>query len=342
MGSGKSGEFKASGPKYFLGLVLVLFLSGLGLNLVGDLNLVQGIQVFKAMDNSLAAGAVTLTLGLWVIDAWRMQLLLKLAGASLSFFKVWQVGLAFAFAGAVTPAGVGAVPTQAYFFFRQGVKLEIAMVAATARMFLSMMFFALLNPVVLFLLHRQLGLSPLVINLTLGGAAAVSLMVMGFIYLSLKLDSAAPRLNLILPVRWREPFYNTAVAFKDTWSRLLTARDSISLTGLLLLTLIYWAGFFTVGWLLAIALGGVISWGVMVGRQMILYFLLSYLPLPGKSGAAEIGYGILFADTVAPGRLGILVASWRFLTFYLHLLIGGPVFWWLGKNLSKRGNPGKG
>ncbi|QGP93195.1 Lysylphosphatidylglycerol synthase TM region [Neomoorella glycerini] len=331
MAAGKIVEFKEGYSKYLLGLLLVLLLSWLGLNLAGDFNLTRLIQGWQLMDLPLVIGACLLTASLWLIETLRMQVLLRLAGTRLSFFKVLQVNLAFAFAGAVTPAGMGATPALVYFFFRQGVKLEAAMAVATARMLLSMLFFAIVNPLVLFLLRKELGLSPLVVKLTLTGVISVSLLGLGFIFMSLQIQRIAFLLKPLLPERWGQPFYDTAVSFRNAWSRLLVAREPLALIALSLLTMLYWAGFFTIGWLLALDLGATISWTVMVGRQMILYFLLSCLPLPGGSGIAEMGYRALFAHAVVPGYAGILVAWWRFLTFYINLIIGGLVFWRLVK-----------
>lgn len=65
------------------------------------------------------------------------------------------------------------------------------------------------------------------------------------------------------------------------------------------------------------------SFGQLVTLQLLLYQTVSFVPLPGASGAQE-GVFYLFCHSIVPesAQLGMLV-SWRFFTFYITLLLGG-------------------
>ncbi len=60
----------------------------------------------------------------------------------------------------------------------------------------------------------------------------------------------------------------------------------------------------------------------LVGLQLILYQTVSFVPLPGGSGAQE-GLFVLLMRSIVPqdSIMGMLLA-WRFFTFYLTMLVG--------------------
>jgi uncharacterized membrane protein YbhN (UPF0104 family) len=50
-----------------------------------------------------------------------------------------------------------------------------------------------------------------------------------------------------------------------------------------------------------------------------------FIPTPGASGVAEVGFAALFSP-VCPGELlSIYMLLWRFFTFYLGVIIGGII-----------------
>lgn len=51
----------------------------------------------------------------------------------------------------------------------------------------------------------------------------------------------------------------------------------------------------------------------------------SYVPTPGASGAAELGFAELFRMVVPPALIGLAVARWRLRTYYFTLLVGGTL-----------------
>jgi len=59
--------------------------------------------------------------------------------------------------------------------------------------------------------------------------------------------------------------------------------------------------------------------------QVIFYFILPFMPTPGGSGTAEVGFASLFSLFVPLHLLGIFVGAWRFIAFYFNLCIGAIV-----------------
>jgi len=56
--------------------------------------------------------------------------------------------------------------------------------------------------------------------------------------------------------------------------------------------------------------------------QTLLYISASFMPLPGASGAQEYGFSLFFGG-IFPGSMMIsAILVWRFITYYLLMLIG--------------------
>ncbi|MGI6132153.1 MAG: flippase-like domain-containing protein [Bacillota bacterium] len=62
-----------------------------------------------------------------------------------------------------------------------------------------------------------------------------------------------------------------------------------------------------------------------MGVTIILYLASAYAPTPGSSGAAELGFVGLFSSIVPRAVLGLFVAVWRMITYYLNLALGGAL-----------------
>jgi hypothetical protein len=59
--------------------------------------------------------------------------------------------------------------------------------------------------------------------------------------------------------------------------------------------------------------------------QLVLTYLLVFVPTPGASGVAELGGFSLFALICPKELLGVYVLLWRFFAFYISVIIGGFV-----------------
>ena len=59
--------------------------------------------------------------------------------------------------------------------------------------------------------------------------------------------------------------------------------------------------------------------------QVFLTFIMVVPVTPGASGIAELGGAALFGILVPVSILGVVVAAWRLITYYLNLVIGGVV-----------------
>lgn len=108
--------------------------------------------------------------------------------------------------------------------------------------------------------------------------------------------------------------------FNKSFQLLLQHPKEMFLT--FLYTAIYWFLFFLIAPLLLLAMGIELDYVLVIIIQVLIFFVLPFLPTPGGSGAAELGFVSLFSFFVPEHLLGIYVGGWRLFTFYINILIG--------------------
>lgn len=65
-----------------------------------------------------------------------------------------------------------------------------------------------------------------------------------------------------------------------------------------------------------------VSYFEVLAVQSLLQVSVSFLPMPGASGAQEIGFSAFFGNYFAPEDLYAAVMVWRFFTYYLVVIAG--------------------
>ncbi len=61
----------------------------------------------------------------------------------------------------------------------------------------------------------------------------------------------------------------------------------------------------------------------VIGFQAVLYLFYTFIPLPGGSGGAEVGFAVIFGPVFGQGKAQVAMVIWRFITFYLVLAFCG-------------------
>lgn len=291
----------------------------------------------------IAAAATGLVVGFWLVEALRIWLILRILGERFSVWRVFQVNMGAAFLSAVTPLGAGGPPAQAYFLSQEGVGPAKSALVVTLRLLFTILFFTIVTPVVLIFYQASVPLSPLVRLLVLVTIAALIIVFAVFFYLLWRPPAVRRTIKTAVMVlrwlrltrqagTWPERISRGTADMRDALS-LGLGRGLFPLFGVFLLTAAYWALYFSVAPLLLAGFGFPVPYLRALVRLVVLYFLMSYVPLPGGSGVAELGLASLFAGLVPAGILPVLVAWWRFFTYYLTALAGWLFLWRLAQRV---------
>ncbi len=64
------------------------------------------------------------------------------------------------------------------------------------------------------------------------------------------------------------------------------------------------------------------AWYQTLTVAFLLFVSANYTPLPGASGAQEGGFLLYFRDIFTGGTVSVALLVWRFITYYLYLIVG--------------------
>lgn len=322
-------------------LVIALALSAGAVVLVAGWG-AGGLLVFLAKASPFYLGTALLVVsGLWVVEALRVKAIAELTGARQKLSEILQANLAAAFVSAITPASAGGPPAQAYFLARLGLEPAKAAAVVAARLLLNLAFFSVASTILFYLYCGKLGLArPLGVAVAAGAAGlSVAVAVLGYLLsrpslaeaAGLRLAECLERLGPQWGAWAKGVLVPRLAAFRGTLILIAGARwrARLLLAGL---TGLFWLGFFSLAYLLMLSLGLKPTYVAVMVRQLLYYFVISYVPLPGASGVAELGLAALFAGVIPQALLPGFVAAWRFLTYHLNIVVGGPFFWALTRS----------
>lgn len=322
------------GGKYWGGLATALGLSLTGLVAVGMTFGRGEAFLLTRLKISHFFLAAVLIAGSWLAEGLRTQAILRMLGSRLRLWPALKIHLASNFAASVTPLASGGPPLQTYLLWRQGVPLERSLTMVSARVVFTFGFFLVMVPLLLLTAWRFLALEDLFFPAAMGVAVMLVFfsLFFYFLYRPQIVQKAALRLFTARPVAYfvRDPgrlaikIEREVVKFGSTLG-LLWRTGCWNLIILTVYTFLIWGLFFTVAPVLLQGLGLHISWLAALGRQIVIYFLFTYVPLPGASGVAEVGYASLFASMMPKSLLIGFVAAWRLLTYYLGMMTGAPL-----------------
>ena len=311
-----------------LGLYAVLQLNG------GAHSWAEIAQIDPTMI-SIACGLVVIS---WLLDALRMRVLTRSLGGDLGILNGMRISIMGAFVSGVTPFDSGGEPVQAYLLTEKGLNAgqSTAVIAvktlcnAWARFTLGLaasvwlfcladfwsvptaMYFALICGIILYFIVFAFGVY-LVFH-----PDKISVMVVPAVRNRLTLRFFKPAvLEAVL-----ERIEGELREFRIALQEFMDNKRS-TLWKVLGLSYTWWLTITMVPAVILVGLGMRPQFVRVMGITLIFYLAAAYAPTPGSSGAAELGFSLLFSSVVPHGLIGLFVTVWRGFTYYLSLVVGG-------------------
>lgn len=103
------------------------------------------------------------------------------------------------------------------------------------------------------------------------------------------------------------------------WTAMSSGKKYFTLS--LIILFIQWIIKFSVLGVILISLGFEFEWAQIYIRQWVVYITMLLVPTPGASGGAEASFLLIFGHSLPNDFQYLLVALWRFFTYYLVLII---------------------
>ena len=284
-----------------------------------------------------------------MIAAIRIKTTAEAVNEKITFVEALKVYYISNFAGSITPFFSGALPAQIYLFnknLRYKIPLGKATMIATVIPLLKTLVFAIITPIVFFYFSKTITLyatfsTILVILVTSFSLFLIYLFVLmvrqpeKIIQTIFKIKKFSCLSNffkkekvssltdkIIFEIR---KFHKSFYLIKENRVKLLLA---------ITYTIIFWGTFFLTAPLLLWGFNLKFDFSQVLITQIIFYSILPFMPTPGGSGTAEVGFATLFSFFIPYHLLGLFVVVWRFIVFYFNLFIGAFILLWEIKKLK--------
>lgn len=282
------------------------------------------------------AGAFLSIVLAWLVEAWRIHVLLGLLGERVRFPALIRVVLATFFAAGATPFASGQGPVQIYLIHREGPSVGKATALLSLRLLLTTLVFTFSIPLLLLAFRVSVSQSVhVLVNYGVGASFVLSALILTFILRPHVVEGFTRRLA---HTPWMARFFKPGavdrllarlVAEVDDFTAAIGRLEPERLFPLIvsvLLTIVYWALYFSAAPLLLYAFRLHFVLVRVIVLQAVFFFLISSVPIPGGSGVAEIGFASIFNHLVPTSLLGVFVSLWRLVTYYFSMLCGAGIF----------------
>lgn len=279
------------------------------------------------------AVATALLVCAWLIDAGRMQAVCRAMGYRVTTKAALRSNLLGYFLSSVTPFTAGGGPLQVYSLHRSGVPVGYATAAVLVNGFFAHFSLALSGTFIVFGCDVAAGLNPRIYQW---------LRISIFVYMGVLLVLAFSVWHvergrrLIKKVIWpllrfftdkrraRSAIVAVDKVVTDLHHGLRTAARHWTWALLGFVACFgYFAVFFAIVPTLAAGLGLTPPFWQVAAIVVPVFLFASILPTPGGSGGLELGLAQALLQYVSAAHSGIIVATWRLLTYYVVVAISG-------------------
>ena len=254
------------------------------------------------------------------------------------FFFVYLI-IATNFFNGITPLATGGQPLQIYELHKKGISTVDAtnIVIENFIIFqLSAVLFGLLSIIINSIFHL-FTVNSILNNLTIIGFILNTILLFFIIIVAFGKQfiqnliffflNILDKLKIIKNIEAKkENWKKTCLKFNNNFKLLLKNKNVLikSLFILILAFFIYYSIPITIMYSLNIHENITIFTTVIISSYVFL--ASSYLPVPGATGGVEYSFIGYFSNYIKGYKLNSLLLIWRFITYYLPMIIGGIVF----------------
>lgn len=325
-----------SKKKYWSYLFLLVNIGVIALILIDQAN-TQGFSSFSELASGIKFNYLYLAILcfplLTFLESSKFYLLIYKATKRGRHFLSYKVAALGKYYDLITPLGTGGQPFQVYYLNKRSVKAQIATSIPLAKYIFSQIMFVGFAIVVLIASINTVGNNAVVVSAAWVGVILNFLLLLGVLVLSIS-KKIGPRivvgflklLNKMHIVKNYEETFQKVMRFVQEYQKSMRYFTSnIFIIGLeLLISLLYVIVQATVPFLIFAAFNGFdpTMWWPIVSKLIMLEFAVSFVPLPGGAGAAELSFTAMFATLFNGGAFFWAILIWRGIVYYAFILQG--------------------
>lgn len=237
------------------------------------------------------------------------------------------------FYSGITPGATGGQPMQVYEMNKRCIPVGVGTSAISVRFLMNQFVMVVMSLILIFtnrsFVAEQLGGVRLIYIAGLSiNFIVIPLVLLVVIHKTLIIRICGWFIRLLAKLKLIkdpdssvEKVTKTLIAYRTSFIDLCKKPLQIILQ--LIISILSMSGIFMVTYFVYRAFGlHDTPWVQILTVSALLFVSASYMPLPGGSGAQEGGFMVFFRGIFPAGKLGLALLVWRFITYYLFLLIG--------------------
>ncbi len=312
--------------KYVNSLLLIVVLSIVAyliVNLfISDKNTVRSLLKIQPLYVLVAALFALLP---WIFHTIEMMVWGKYLKHKVPFSKLFKIAVATDLGAAVTPTVVGGAPIKLAMLRRVGFSsAQSATILAmiTIEDILSFITVAIVS-LTLFNKWDSGILQNIFQNLIENWQLKLAIFVGAAILLTLfgrwwlrryerNSDSFGGKLSRI------------SIDFKETFLSVWKSGKGYFFLGFILI-LLRWMCTYAVLVFLMLGLSVEMNYAALFLLQWMIFMAMTVVPTPGAAGGAELAFYYVFGAIIPQGIIGVVMAAWRFLTYYFVMLVAALI-----------------
>ncbi|MBQ9544226.1 MAG: flippase-like domain-containing protein [Clostridia bacterium] len=319
---------------YILVTITVVLIIGVTNNSFAQLG-----EAFRNFDGWWLALMVACVAGYYLMENYTLWYYLDSEKHTLGFWTSLKVTMIGQYYSALTPFASGGQPVQVYYMHKHGVPVGIGTSAMTVKMILfniAMVSMGIVGFVInfnYFVTKAPAALPFGIIGLFLNSALIVFFWVMFFNknFSRRVVRFIAKLLSKIHIVKNLEKTYEKIDSVLEEYFVCIEfiKKNPKKMVWLFFATLFQTACLMSVSYCIyrAFGLSGFHPLQ-FIALQYLHYIAVSYVPLPGASGAQEGGFVIFFGGILPDDKTYIVMIIWRFFTYFVSIISGGAVVVW--------------
>jgi uncharacterized protein (TIRG00374 family) len=326
-----------------LGIVLFLFITLVTVGIILA-RTVTG-ETLTAI-RSIRTSHILILLGLvvvnWFLEVFKLQLVAGIGNARIKFRSAFSAIMSNLFFSAITPFQSGGAAALIYIMYQDGIGVGKGTAISFLRLSLTIFALGLATPIII-LFKPSLLSQPLLSSFFYYSILVSLLMLTGYIYLLVKpsvlkrasfiLLTAARKVKLISRhrfVSWVNLLAKEIDAFNEINISCWKYHKSKLFWGLFLTLLIIISQFLIAPFLLfflfpaiSLKLLHLVFFSLII--QIVINFIIYFVPTPGGSGFIEISFMAFFQDIIPVSILGLYTVLWRFFSTIVSVIVGAVV-----------------
>jgi hypothetical protein len=272
-------------------------------------------------------------------DCARFYYILKSLKITIPVKLILKITFLNIFVSNITPSASGGGFIQIYYLNKNGVSLGDATAATTIRTAITIVFFIIAVPITI-LVEKNLKYIPYHF-----GFIIYTVIVMLIYILLIFFTVYKSRLFKIIIYFSLKKLRKKKLISRKYFKRLSTflLREltiyTYSMIGFLkttphytVLSLIFSALFLFSSFIFSVILIKSLGYNMpvttIIGYQIVITFIMYFAPTPGSTGIAEGAYFYIFSSFIKQNDMVVLIATWRFFTIYIGMIIGLLIFYY--------------